>query len=157
MTMRDVIPDAMEPVIAWRAWIVNGSRDGPRLRSMNGALWRPRQPMVAVCRQRHEPPGAHCVCGLYAASGESRLIDLGYQDYGRRRGEVACMGTVALWGGIVPAEFGYRAQYGYPQKLWVPFELARVADRLEDEYGVVIRLRNNLKLGRIEDEDEEDW
>jgi hypothetical protein len=32
------------------------------------------------------------------------------------------IGKVALWGRVIPAERGYRAQYGYPKRLWLVWE-----------------------------------
>jgi hypothetical protein len=60
------------------------------------------------------------------------------------------VGEVAMWGGVIPGTQGWRAQYGYPRQLLVPFEAWRLAAGLRADYGVPITLTNTLALGAKE-------
>ena len=54
-------------------------------------------------------------------------------------------GTVHLWGNVIRASDGYRAQYAYPCELWVPHWFWREGKRVAERYGVRWRLFNTLK------------
>jgi hypothetical protein len=105
-----VIPEA---VSAWRAWGLSGSRDGSNVRLMpvagSARPWSIAEPTRASCRRRHDRiPDVGCRCGLHAMHGREEI---------RRTRDPAVAGTVALWGRIVEHEHGYRAEWGYPQRL----------------------------------------
>lgn len=55
-------------------------------------------------------PGIDCGCGIYGLNEPDGAADF----YGTVRGKVA------LWGRIVPGEYGARGQYAYPAELIVP-------------------------------------
>ena len=101
--MSDGAPDLFEPIIGWRAWVVEEREDPPRLHSFNRTLWRPYERMEATCRKSHDPPGAKCSCGIYAARDRQHLVNMGYQLYGPRNFVV--IGPVALWGEVIPVIF----------------------------------------------------
>lgn len=127
------IPDAIEPIVAWRYWRL-GAADG-RLCSLTGRhqRWEPAQALEARCRfdavdrsewryqlvsgfspDPHAAPHEGCTCGLYAARS---LDDLrGQPLFGLSR---MVVGQVALWGKVIPGQFGYRAQFAYPKRLCV--------------------------------------
>ena len=56
----------------------------------------------------HEAPHLGCTCGLH---GTHEL------DLLRRTRCPAVLGRVALWGRVIEHELGFRARYGYPQRL----------------------------------------
>jgi hypothetical protein len=103
-----------EPVMAWRAWALTGRRDGSELllRPVAGRSrpWRPMEPAEAVCKHArlHGAPNVDCSCGLHATHEVDVL---------RRTRMPGVLGRVALWGRVIEHEVGYRAQYGYPQRL----------------------------------------
>ena len=103
-----------EPLIAWRVWTLAGSRDGHDVRLLpiagDGKPWPPRRPAGATCARHraHEVPDLGCACGLHAVPGPDAL---------RRTKDPAVLGTVALWGRAVEHEAGWRAAFGYPQRL----------------------------------------
>ena len=87
---------------------------------------RPRQ----RARRLHESPAAGCGCGLYAARDPELAVAylpthiketlrarqpeiLGYD-------VVMAIGRVSLWGRVVEAEWGWRAERGYPTELYLP-------------------------------------
>jgi hypothetical protein len=103
-----------EPVVAWRAWALTGGRDGSHLllRPVAGRSrpWPPGRPAEAGCRMGrfHEAPHLACSCGLHGTHGLDLL---------RRTRCPAVLGRVALWGRVIEHDLGYRARFGYPQRL----------------------------------------
>jgi hypothetical protein len=108
---REVLTEALT---GWRTWRVAGSRDGTEVRlhpiAGTGKGWPAREPVRAECAKRrfHRVPGERCTCGIYA----SRHVDLL-----RRTRDPAVLGTVAVWGRVLEHEHGYRAEFGYPQRI----------------------------------------
>lgn len=145
------VPDAVGPVVGWRYWRVG--RDG-LLRSLTGRqhVWAPGARIEAECRfagvdpddwryrmvtgygaPAHTSPGEGCTCGIYASAdlGQLRRQVL----FGLRR---MVVGEVSLWGKVIPASHGYRAQFAYPKRLLV-FE--RVAATEPDVLGALADYR----------------
>jgi len=137
------VPDAIDPAIGYRVWLVRGSRLYSFARQ--NVLWVPHETFVATCDKSHEVPADNCRCGTYAAATFNRLFDMGYtKDDGlfAAPGEVTIAGQVALWGGIVPGQVGWRAQYAYPHKLLIPYTRWKLAIELSEAYGVPFKLYN---------------
>ena len=106
---------ATEPIVAWRAWALTGRRDGSHLLLRpvvgRGRPWLPGRPAEAGCRMLgpfHEAPQLACTCGLHGTHDLDLL---------RRTRCPAVIGRVALWGRVIEHELGYRARFGYPQRL----------------------------------------
>ncbi len=100
------------------------------LSSGNSSTWPgKRVRMEAVCSRDwpHIAPDPDCCCGIYAYK-EPRFDGT----YG------FILGKVHLWGRLVEAQHGYRAQYAYPAELWAPMLTAVGRDMLADEYGVPV-------------------
>lgn len=131
---------AIEPIHAWRTWSLEGSRDGAEIRLLpiagDGRSWPARSPAAASCahRRSHRPPSLHCTCGLHAMREPDPL---------RRTRAPAVLGTVALWGRVVEHALGFRAEFGYPQRLrlicYLCFSLW--GTRAPSESTVVVRHR----------------
>jgi hypothetical protein len=165
------VPDTVEPVLGWRCWRVRDSPEGLVLLSAcRSARWSPGWPLEAACDRGHAPPSLACTCGIYAAREPGlphaylpphvRAADrirtealLGYD-------VVMAVGLVALWGGVIECEWGWRAQYAYPVELWVPsgvrhfrrqggsaevFGSARVASALSALYAVPVGVATSLR------------
>lgn len=124
-------PTRTLPVLAWRAWgAARGEPDGDMmLNSANGVPWPHNGPLVAECRYRsslgtlgllkpgeiHRSPDEGCgQCGIYCVKS---LSDLFGQWAARRPYEV--YGLVAIWGKILEATGGYRAERAYPLAMFV--------------------------------------
>jgi hypothetical protein len=139
-------PDELGTVTGWRAWRVNRhpEPDGQvLLHSVSmGYFWVPFD---------------NCTCGFYCARTLQHLRTMGYHTYNSAiDGDVTIVGRVANWGKVIPGTQGWRAEYGYPERLYVPFEVARsIARPLADTYGVPVELLNLLdpaaKPGRKRD------
>jgi hypothetical protein len=107
-----VVPEALS---GWRTWGLVGSRDAASLGLVpvvrrRSRVWPAARPTRAVCARgrRHRVPDVGCRCGLHALRDTGSL---------RRTRDPAVVGTVALWGRIVEHEYGYRAEWAYPQRL----------------------------------------
>jgi hypothetical protein len=134
-------PDGVEPLVGWRYWRV----DGGALGSLTRSLWWPSmRAFEAQCRliDRHGAvPSPDCHCGIYAANDLDTLKCLARPHL---RLPLA-LGKVALWGRVIPAERGCRAQFAYPKRLWLVWESLEplkapgtLRVELADAYGVSV-------------------
>lgn len=145
-------PDEIECVWGWRAWTLKAS--GPVLLhsvTHSSCFWTPREPTVATCpykgrRKSHEVPGDDCSCGLYAAKTLEHLLDhMGYAGYDIETGSIRVVGKVKMWGKVIEGTQGWRAEFGYPERFYVPFEGWRHMERLSNAYGAECELLNTLR------------
>lgn len=138
------VPDAIEPAVGYRVWEVKGDR----LYSLrHEQLWEPNEPFEAFCQNEgHEPPEPGCSCGVYAALTFARLFEMGYTKtsglFGSPYGEVTIAGQINIWGGVIPGRIGWRGQFAYPRRLYVPYTRWRLARPLAEAYGVPFKLYN---------------
>jgi hypothetical protein len=126
--MRDVMdmraPDYISALTAWRFWkIRKHPRDGTLwLKSVvRNDLWPPLEKFEAqepYCVQGHRQtvsPEAESKSGIYAyRSLTDALSGVNLLHYWCRG---AFLGKVRLWGVVQQHEFGYRAQFAYPDSL----------------------------------------
>ena len=156
-----LVPDVVDDVIGWRAWNVIETSDGPRLASQGyggagaSGLWIPGQPMHAHCTRggSHRSPDEGCSCGYYAARTREHLLGLDhYHRYDRSNGPVV-IGQLQMWGKIVPATLGWRAEIVYPKRVLVPYEFWQVVNPLREAYGesVEIELETTLVLPKSDE------
>jgi hypothetical protein len=118
MTEGFAVPDAIEPLVGWRAWALARTMGGTlELRPIiySGEIWPPHEVAPAKCpphggRAGHAPPQADCTCGFYAVDGLDRLPTVTGRD-------VTVIGSVALWGRLIEHESGIRAEFAYPERL----------------------------------------
>jgi hypothetical protein len=133
-------PDYVEPIIAWRAWLVVAEEDEIRLSSVvYGTAWPPRGELEAECRRRvfsfpriwqrkhsgHSAPAEKCRCGIHGARDPDKAA--GYVANALWRDEPLrwpllhrAIGRVALWGTVVECEDGWRASCAFPQHIYLP-------------------------------------
>jgi hypothetical protein len=124
-------PDYIEPVEAWRIWLVDSAF---RLRSVFfEAGWTPGEPLEAGCLRwrrslrppwrivpsAHAAPEERCVCGIYGAASVGDA-----QRYAAHPLPASALcrviGRVSLWGEVVECETGWRASAAYPARIYVP-------------------------------------
>jgi hypothetical protein len=122
------VPDAIEPVVAWRAWFVQKDDEGPyRLDSViHRCPWPPRRELAAGClttrgelAKKHFAPLERCQCGIYGAATLERLANYLGQGLGPVP-RIQVVGLVGLWGNVLVHEHGWRGSHAYPVRLWLP-------------------------------------
>lgn len=134
------IPDKITPEIGWRVWLVVKYPERYRLHSaVRGNIsWPVRRELRAVCWKKpwsppeHHAPNENCGvggtrgCGIYAVRNLDlcrHFLEGSYSPiYVQGIGPVIhrVFGTAALWGKILAAEHGWRAEYAYPDEIWIP-------------------------------------
>jgi hypothetical protein len=136
------MPDRIEPITAWRAWKVSGTK--LHALGMSGC-WEPKKIMSASCQKggsydpcigyytliQHESPQRDCSCGIWAFKTLDNLVSAVQGSYQTR-----VLGQVSLWGRVIETENGYRAQFGYPKELWL---FDNSLEELGYIYGVPVR------------------
>ncbi len=140
------IPDAIEPSLGFRAWVVE---EGFLMSLTRAEAWPRGKALTATCTHHEgdEVPHARCSCGIYAVKSYDKLFDTGYlrmADSIVGDGDVIA-GEVYLWGGLVPGQYGWRAQHAYPKRLLIPYTYARLALPLKEAYGVPFKLWNTQR------------
>jgi hypothetical protein len=103
------------------------------------SLWLPG---VAAEALYNNGLSVHSHSGLYAASDESLCKDylngFNHVSYARQK---LIYGTVSIWGEVIEHERGYRAQFMYPSKLFIPNVLGlTIARNLSDSYGCEVEV-----------------
>jgi hypothetical protein len=88
--------------------------------------WEP--PLEARCEaqrlrlsrgSRHAAPTTACTCGIHAVPFGFPQ-SLAHQDRLLPPGRSIVVGTVSLWGEVIECERGWRAEYAYPSRLFMP-------------------------------------
>lgn len=131
-----VVPDKIGTEIGWRGWNVRVRGGRALLYSVvHNAFWPAGEPIEAFCGNAHAAPAGRCTCGVYAARSLAHLREIAYHTQG-------VLGEVHLWGTVVPGRLGWRAQYAYPKRLYVPHESYRLVAPLKASYGVPVTLIN---------------
>ncbi|UGS34236.1 hypothetical protein [Capillimicrobium parvum] len=145
-------PDGLS-VIGWRAWRVEFDCGVPILHSMGFEFaWPAREPAVAECLTcGDETPRQKCSCGLYSASSYGRLLSMGYPLHDVDR-ELLVVGQVESWGRVVRGfgrsqhgpgpTLGWRAQFGYPKRMFVLHESWELVVPLREAYGQPVLMRD---------------
>lgn len=67
----------------------------------------------------HSAPAADCVCGIYGAALATQARPFLWMP-GRDQAAYRVVGRVSLWGRMVQAQRGWRAELGYPERIYVP-------------------------------------
>src|SRR5262245_56731545 len=89
---------------------------------------------TSVLRKDHseqQAPHLTCMCGIYAYKEKPRLLRE-IRNVGLR----LVYGEINLWGKVIEHEDGYRAQFGYPKRLWCTPAIEPLAGWIGYVYGV---------------------
>lgn len=154
------VPDAVGVCYGWRSWKVMHQGLTPLLHAVTKSAhhWTPGAPMVATCELHgddpdHEVPEETCGCGLYSAKSLEHLYTMSYHEYGggpdrptggARDTGFTVVGRVSLWGKVIEGTQGWRAEAGYPDTLYLPYEAWRLREPLQRFYRVPVYLKNIL-------------
>jgi hypothetical protein len=114
-------------------------------------VWQPGE-NVAECRvtehgystgkgEHGTPPADNCSCGFYAFREREQVM----LHVSRDDGSPVAFGEVWLWGEVVVAEQGFRAQYSEVKSIYLPYTQWRLRDGLRLAYGMPVKLGNPWK------------
>jgi hypothetical protein len=147
-------PDLAQAVEGWRAWATDLEPPPygvtPKLHSATwDYVWTPRVKARAHCGKGCEDsefglPGETCSCGFYSAKTLEHLRSMGYSRYNENSGTITVVGQLACWGKVIEGSQGWRSEFAYPVKLYVPYEAHRLAKPLREGYGVPVKMLNLL-------------
>lgn len=146
------IPDGIAPIEAWRMWLIWGevTAEGPMARIGSrprpGYMWPPLIAEPAMCRREgsnHRAPASGGKCGYYGLRSDS-FVDMAAR---RASAPYAVLGKVYLWGKVIVASKGWRAQFAYPAALYLaadgPWHEGELTKYVGDlcAYGVPVEVR----------------
>jgi len=130
-----------EPIVGWRQW--NFMYPHFLANLGNDTIYVPREKIEARCEQvghsEQQAPHLTCTCGIYAYKEKPRLLREIRNKmtipaiYSGRR---LVYGEINLWGKVIEHEDGYRAQFGYPKRLWCTPAIEPLAGWIGYVYGV---------------------
>jgi hypothetical protein len=139
-----------EPIVGWRQW--NFMYPHFLANLGNDTIYVPREKIEARCGQEdhneQQAPHLPCTCGIYAYKEKPRLLGEMRNTYGRPLAPVLrhrvppvpglrlVYGEINLWGKVIEHEDGYRAQFGYPKRLWCTPAIEPLAGWIGYVYGV---------------------
>lgn len=164
LSPHSVVPDAIEPVRAWRAWRIAQTADGLRLQSITfpgTTYWPARERMVAECRRTASikrclaSPKTDCSCGIYAARtvADARPYVNSWnlsREYAAEKPVGAtvwlAIGRVDLWGKVIEHDQGWRAQYAYPRQLLIPAKIDGAKTQPDNLDDVAAELRDAYRV-----------
>jgi hypothetical protein len=156
-------PDFADPIVGWRTWLVVRRPAGPRLASVvQRTVWEPRRELVCECLAprrrlsfRRRPahlqgsPDSGCSCGIYASTDAELAGQYVFSgEFECRPALARVIGLVSLWGRVLKCPRGWRAEFAYPARIYIPLheDYAIWSTRVEElafaltEYGVPVEV-----------------
>jgi hypothetical protein len=138
----DRIPDAIEPITAFRVWRADLFM---RLHSLNNEVqWQPDEWTVARCPWTgHRAPHEGCTCGLYAAKNFELAMAIAAgvlttTSPGDSMPTTAIVGRVQLAGKVIEHARGYRAEHARVVEI-LPIEgRSRLTESVASRFGVPV-------------------
>jgi hypothetical protein len=120
-----------EALVGWRSWDLKHGR----LRSLTQSEeWPVGEELMARCGMNaHRCPNLNCVCGIYAKNTLAKLKSSSYMG--------SIFGQVSLWGRVLEAEDGFRAEFAYPKIIYVTYLNYKLVEPLS-VYGVPVTVMN---------------
>ncbi|TAM80908.1 MAG: hypothetical protein EPN47_13565 [Acidobacteria bacterium] len=144
------VPDFVEPLLGWRAWRIWAPAFGSNLCPAFSSVildtpWMPRGKfsaehsfdLGAKCRGLLD---LDCSCGIYAFKSPLGAFDylMRVRDRLLGRSVEVALGTVSLWGKVIECELGYKAQYAYPEHIYLPASFVRFLPEVTSAFGVAV-------------------
>ena len=142
----------LEPILAWRAWVLDSTGDRPHLSSVvYRTPWPAREPLRSTCEaggcMAARWPAHRHTCGIHAFKERSGAEEFPgsweHLRFGPAHDEYV-IGLVSLWGHVVEHEAGYRAELAYPYALLLSPRQARHARALTATYVVDVTIDPSL-------------
>ena len=138
VNLKDIARGKQPPVtmLAWRTWNVQGGTLQPRLRSASqSTVWTPGKPVDAHATIKKDAGavGVHAYKSIDELLRENQISNTDRADF---KQTAVIVGQVLLWGMIAEHTNGYRAEHGYPFKIYVNGPALQV--RLSEIYGCLL-------------------
>lgn len=131
-----------KPLVGWRMWDLRFDTrgDGWRLRAISHPyIWEPMIPMRGTCHGKppeeitdHVCPSWEHRCGVHAVKEIFQVRKWGSPTNGPKAAHVRLLGELDMWGRVLEYEEGFRAEWGYPRKLYLPSTLPDVFENGPD-------------------------
>lgn len=155
-----------KPLSSWRTWKVVDDGEPLRLKSISyGEYWPAMEPIKAKCvggnDGDHECPSWHHRCGVYSVK---ELEHVSRWATSRHPGstQITVIGEIEMWGRVLEYTDGYRSEYAYPLKLYVPSDFGGYtydgwdspedfAEKLWSRYLVEVEQNDNIVIDLRED------
>ena len=102
--------------------------------------WQPGRPMTCESKMGNKKLEVSNTSGIYAFNNPKYLNPM--LDF---HTAFTVDGEVSLWGKVIKAEHGYRAEFAYPRKLFVPNN-PTVAAALRRDYGIEVNENSTEKI-----------
>lgn len=158
------------PVVMWRSWRLHPEPASPGetvfgndieaglryITSINGTVWPHKAPLKADHhgnRGQHGDEGCpdwHCNCGIYTVKTLVQAQQWAKNTSGH--GAMQVVGKVVCWGRVLVFETGAKAQYAYPQKLFISPSACEsrevnpdlIANELAAQYGIPVEVEDGM-------------
>ena len=98
--------------------------------------------LVLVLSPKHRPhraPKLTCTCGIYAAASYADALRF-LQQYDEKNDGRLVIGKVSLWGCVIQHENGYRAEYAFPQNLYLVHGTREIKQQIRHTYAVDVAI-----------------
>lgn len=135
-------------MVGWRMWNVyppmnNKLREPFKLYSLSyGGPWPSMAPQIGTCHNAdpseitdHKCPSWEHRCGVHAVKSTSQLRKWGNPDVGPNSEYARVTGEVEMWGRVLEYEEGFRAEWAYPLKLYLPTDIPSTFEMTAEELG----------------------
>lgn len=155
--IHEEVKKSRTPLVGWRMWRLMVPGDGSiRIRSLHSAKatsWEPMQPQRGTCDNLdpseitdHSCPSWEHRCGVHAVKEVAQL-----RKWGIKIGLDRVAGEVEMWGRVLEYEEGYRAEWAYPIRLWLPQGTDQyTADALWEAYLTEVNIDDGTIFKQID-------
>ena len=95
-------------------------------------------------------PGWGCTCGYHGMTADAFVRTMRK----RQSARFAVLGTVSLWGRTIVCERGWRAEYAYPQELFLPADAgweSNLLDSYQESFRVYGVCANIMRFDAVID------
>ena len=129
-------PDSFGTLTGWKGLLANSAGS---LFSPNRTPWPAMEKLAAECAHKgHTPPVKSCGCGVYACKTFDDLKAHGYNLGWSDDKMLWVVARLDMWGGYGEGAIGFRTQFAYPKKVFVPASHLKLGSLIRERYGVRI-------------------
>ncbi|MDX1608434.1 MAG: hypothetical protein R3251_04450 [Candidatus Spechtbacterales bacterium] len=138
-------PDSFKPLVGYRVWRLYNPFPVLYAGALRNSIAWTTGTTEAMCinEKAHKAPAEDCDCGIYALVDMWSIMSRYKPSYHITSEDTTykILGSVVLWGKIVPGDKGYKAQKAAVAALYVPKNMEEIPAAIEEAaqiYGVPI-------------------